>query len=135
MSETTPFMQHAGVFSIGTHAPGAPTLQALLTVPPKSSIVSGHGKLTQATNPPLNIASNFHGVVHALGVGPAKQVFAVQGSPIPPGLIGTPVITNLFIVLDGIWGNKGTASYSYWIGSKFEEISDVPVTVQWLLQG
>ena len=32
--------QHTGVFTIGTHNPGAPTLQAVLSVPANSSIVT-----------------------------------------------------------------------------------------------
>ncbi len=131
-SKIFPF-NHTGNFSIGTHNPGAVTLQALLSVPQNSSIVSGHGLLTQATNPPLHANNAFHGVVHALGAGPAKQIYALQGSAIPP-LLGAPHVTQLAIVLDGIWGTKGTATYTYVTGSIFHEIKDVPVTVEWLLQ-
>lgn len=131
-SNAFPF-NHTGVFSIGTDKPGAPTLKAVLSVPANSSTVSGHGVLTQATNPPLHVNNAFHGVVHSLGLGPAKQVYSVQGSAVPP-LLGAPHVTQLVIVLDGIWGSKGTASYTYVTGSVFHEIADVPVTVQWLLQ-
>jgi hypothetical protein len=48
--------------------------------------------------------------------------------------LGAPHVTQLVIVLDGIWGSKGTATYTYVTGSVFHEITDVPVTVQWLLQ-
>ena len=57
----------------------------------------------------------------------------MQGSAVPP-LLGAPHVTQLVIVLDGIWGSKGTATYTYVTGSVFHEITDVPVTVQWLLQ-
>jgi len=127
--------KHVGDFRIGTGLAGAKSLHAILTVPDKSSMVHGTGLLTQAVNPPLRIESHLSGVVHATGVGPAKQIFALHGSPIPPGLLGTPVITDHLIVLDGVWGTKGTATYAYWIGSTFEEVKDVPVTVNWLLQG
>jgi hypothetical protein len=136
MSEKTPIVfNHTGDFRIGTGLAGAKHLQAILSVPDDTSSVHGTGILGQAVNPPLLIKSHLDGVVHALGAGPAKQVFALQGSPIPSGLVGTPVITDLLIVLDGIWGSKGTATYSYWIGSTFEEMKDVPVEVKWLLQG
>ena len=125
--------QHTGVFTIGTQNPGAPTLHAILSVPANSSIVSGHGQLTQAINPPLQINSAFHGVVHALGLGPAKQIYTLQGTAIPP-LLGGPHVTQLVIALDGIWGSKGTATYTYVTGSKFHVVADVPVTVKWLLQ-
>ncbi|MGC9955212.1 MAG: DUF1842 domain-containing protein [Rhizomicrobium sp.] len=133
-ASNTHAFQHTGVFSIGTHAAGAPTLQAILSVPADSSIVSGHGVLTQAINPPLHANNAFHGVVHALGLGPAKQIYAVQGTAVPP-LLGAPHVTQLVIALDGIWGTKGTATYTYVTGAVFHEIKDVPVTVQWLLQG
>lgn len=124
---------HTGVFTIGTELAGAPLLKAVLSVPANSSIVTGHGVLTQATNPPLHINNAFHGVVHALGLGPAKQIYSLQGTAVPP-LLGAPHVTQLLIVLDGIWGTKGTATYSYMMGSVFPEIKDVPVAVQWLLQ-
>src|SRR5580692_242462 len=130
---------HTGVFTIGTGQPGAMTLKAILSVPHNSSTVSGHGTLTQATNPPLHSNTAFHGVVHALGVGPAKQVYALSGVPMPPALAATYVM-HLSIVLDGIWGTKGTATYSYLVGHHppelppIREVKDAPVTVQWLLQ-
>jgi hypothetical protein len=124
---------HTGVFTIGTKAPGAVTLQAVLTVPHNSSSVSGHGLLTQATNPPLHINNAFQGAVHALGVGPAKQIYTLHGSAVPP-LLGAPHVTHLSITLDGVWGTKGTASYTYVRGSTFHDVHDVPVTVKWLLQ-
>jgi hypothetical protein len=129
---------HTGVFTIGG-PPGAPTLKALLSVPHNSSTVSGHGTLTQATNPPLHGNTAFHGVVHALGVGPAKQVYALTGVPVPPALAATYVV-HLSIVLDGIWGTKGTATYSYLVGHHppelppIREVKDATVKVEWLLQ-
>lgn len=127
------FIQHAGVFSIGAPMPGAPHLQAVLSVPANSSAVSGHGLLTQATNPPLQANNGFAGVVHAVGTPKAQQIFALHGTAIP-ALLGAPHVTQLLIVLDGIWGTKGTATYTYVTGSVFHEIKDVPVTVKWLLQ-
>ncbi len=124
---------HTGRFTIGTQKPGAQLLQAVLTVPPNSSTVSGNGTLTQAINPPLHANNAFHGVVHALGLGPAKQIYALQGTAVPP-LLGAPHVTFLLIVLDGVWGTKGTATYTYVTGDTFHEVTDVPVTVQWLLQ-
>ncbi len=124
---------HTGVFTIGTAKPGAVMLKAILSVPHNSSTVSGHGGLTQATNPPLNVNSAFHGVVHSLGFGPDKQIYALQGTAVPP-LLGAPHVTQLWIALDGTWGTKGTATYTYVTGSVFHEVKDVLVAVQWLLQ-
>ena len=126
-------IQHAGIFNISTGAAGAQTLQAVLTVAMNSSNVSGHGRLTQATNPPLDCNNAFTGVVHALGLGKAQQIYSLQGSAIPP-LPGATQVTQLLIVLDGIWGTKGTATYTYLQGSTFHELADVPVRVEWLMQ-
>jgi hypothetical protein len=132
---------HTGVFTIGTGQPGAPTLKVILSVPYNSSIVSGHGTLTQATNPPLQGNTSFSGVVHTLGFGPPppKQIYSLTGVPVPPAM-ATTYVMQLFIVLDGVWGTKGTATYSYLVGHHppelppIREVVDVPVTVQWLLQ-
>ncbi len=126
-------IQHAGVFTITTGAAVAQTLHGVLTVPQNSSSVSGHGTLTQATNPPLNVHNAFSGVVHALGLGKAQQIYSLSGSAIPP-LLGAPHVTQLLIVLDGIWGTAGKATYTYVTGSSFHEVTDVPVHVQWLPQ-
>ena len=104
-------IQHAGIFNISTGAAGAQTLQAVLTVAMKSNSVNGHGRLSQATNPPLDANNAFTGVVHALGLGKAQQIYSLQGSAIPP-LPGAPHVTQLLIVLDGIWASKGTATYT-----------------------
>lgn len=134
MAETEIFpFSHTGSFKIGAGNPGAQLLQALLSVPHNSSTVTGHGTLSQATNPPLHLNNAFHGVVHALGGGSAKQIYALQGSAVPP-LLGAPHVTQLIIFLNGIWGANGTASYSYIVGSQFHNVNDVPVHVQWLLQ-
>ncbi|TKC81469.1 DUF1842 domain-containing protein [Trinickia terrae] len=133
MAESFPF-NHTGVFTIGKQGlPGGLTLKAVLSVPQNSSEVNGYGQLTQATHPPLNCKSAFHGSVHSLGVGSAKQVYAVQGTAVPP-LLGAPHVTELVIQLDGIWGKSGKASYTYVVGSEFHRVEDQEVTVQWLLQ-
>jgi len=128
-------LNHTGDFKIGTGAPGAPLLRAILTVPQNSSTVTGQGRLTQAINPPLNFNSAFHGMVHVLVLppGPARQVYALQGTALPP-LLGAPHVTQLLITLEGIWGTKGTATYQYAVGSQIHDIKDAPVSVTWLLQ-
>ncbi len=119
-----------GLFNIGTHMAGAPQLTARLTVQIETSTCDGRGELDQAVSPPLHIVSSFNGQVHVLGGGKAHQVFALRGNPLAP-LTGAPVISDLFISLDGIWGIKGTASYTYLMGSEIREIRDAPVAVNW----
>ena len=78
-------------------------------------------------------------MVHALGLGPAKQVYGLTGVPVLPAL-ATTYVMQLSIVLDGIWGTKGTATFSFLLGHHppelppIREIAQAPVTVQWLLQ-
>jgi hypothetical protein len=125
---------HTGHFIIGTGAPGAPTLNALLSVPGHSSTVTGHGLLSQAINPPLHANNAFTGVVHALGATtPAHQIYALHGTAVPP-LLGAPHVTQLLVTLKGIWGETGEATYTYIVGATFHEVRNVPVKVQWLLQ-
>lgn len=125
---------HTGVFSVTTGAPGAPAIHAVLSVPANSSIVNGHGLLTQAINPPLHADNSFHGVVHVLAFGGSvTQVYSVQGAAVPP-LLGAPHVIQLAIQLDGIWGTTGKATYSYVNREVIHEVKDVPVKVQWLLQ-
>jgi hypothetical protein len=127
---------HTGKFTIGTPQPGAKLLQAILTVPPNSSTVTGHGNLTQAINPPPDANTAFSGVVHVVGLPPGqpKQIYALHGVPVPPALLKS-YIMHLVIWLDGVWGTKGTATYTY-IDTQhhIHEVKDAPVTVHWLLQ-
>ena len=125
---------HVGHFSIGTGAPGAQLLNAILSSPPNSNIVTGHGDSTQTTSPVLSANTAFSGVYHVLVFGSqTTQVFSLHGTALPP-LLGAPHVTQLAITLDGLWGKKGTATYSYILGSELHVVKDVPVTVEWLLQ-
>lgn len=131
-----PPLDHVGQFKIGTQAPGAPFLTALLTVPQNSNTVTGTGVLTQAISPPLRAETAFHGFVEILVMGgQTTQVFTLQGVPFLP-ILGPPYVTHLLIWLKEIWGNQGTATYTYVDGSSSasHEVKNVPVTVKWLLQ-
>src|SRR6516165_791893 len=97
---------HTGIFTIGGGKPGAITLKAILTVPHNASTVSGHGTLSQATNPPLSGNTALHGVAQ------------------PPHIAATYVM-QLSIVLDGIWGTKGVATYSYLVGTHPPELPPI----------
>jgi hypothetical protein len=131
-----PPLGHVGQFKIGTLNPGAPFLNAVLTVPQNSNSVTGTGLLTQAISPPLRAETAFHGFVEVLVMGGQTiQVFTLQGVPFLP-IVGPPYVTHLLISLKEIWGNEGTATYTYVDGSSSasHEVKNVPVTVKWLLQ-
>jgi hypothetical protein len=136
MAESNPIhpFYHTGDFTIGTPGlPGGQLLRAILSVPQGSSNVSGYGLLTQATHPSLHFESAFRGSVHALGLKEGHQVYAAQGTAVPP-LPGAPHVTELLIQLDHVWGTNGKASYTYVIGDKFHQVKDAEVSVKWLLQ-
>jgi hypothetical protein len=129
-----PPLDHVGQFKIGTQAPGAPFLNALLTVPQNSNSVTGTGVLTQAISPPLRAETAFHGFVEILVMGgQTTQVFSLHGVPFLP-IVGPPYVIQLLISLKEIWGNEGTATYTYVDGSARHEVKNVPATVKWLLQ-
>jgi hypothetical protein len=126
---------HTGHFTIGTNAPGAQHLNAILSSPANGDTVIGHGVLTQTTSPVLHANTAFSGVYHVAVFGAqTTQSFSLHGTAIPP-LLGAPHVTQLAISLDGLWGKKGTATYTYVVGSEFHTVKDVPVSVEWLLQG
>ena len=127
---------HTGIFTITTHAPGAPTLKALLTVPAGSDRVTGHGTYFQATHPVRLFDTIFTGVVHALGIaGQPQQIYALRGQANPP-LLGASYISHLSISLDKVWGKEGKATYTiYHDGPQpLPPVENVPVMVEWLLQ-
>jgi len=131
-----PPRDHVGQFKIGTLNPGARFLTALLTVPQNSNSVTGTGVLTQAISPPLRAETAFHGFVEVLVMGgQTTQVFTLQGVPFLP-IVGPTYVTHLLIWLKKIWGEEGTATYTYVDGSSSasHEVKNVPVTVKWLPQ-
>ncbi|WP_167760368.1 DUF1842 domain-containing protein [Paraburkholderia pallida] len=72
--------------------PGAPILHFSLLVNPPSGSVSGIVKITQATNPPLNVEVKVTGTVHAFGTQPVHNVVHLAGKyphDLPPPAIGT----------------------------------------------
>jgi hypothetical protein len=128
---------HTGNFTIGTGLPGAQTLKAILSVPRNSTTVTGHGSLTQAVNPPLQVTTTFHGLVtEEVFGGDVHQIYSLQGVPSPPRP-GGMYVNQLSITLDGAWGKTGKASYSYIQGgvhAPIHSVQNVPVKVTWLLQ-
>jgi hypothetical protein len=125
---------HTGRFTIGTERPGAITLRAILSVPRNSNVVTGHGSLYQAIEPPLHAPTTFHGLVttEVFG-GTTHQIYSLQGVPSPPH-IGASYVNQLSIRLDGEWGTVGKASYSYFHDHGHYHVQNDPVKVTWLLQ-
>lgn len=124
--------EYAGLFTITTGAPGAPTLRLMLIGADDNA--EGIARLTQATNPPLNAPTALHGVVHALGLGKAEQIFALHGQAIPPRA-GATYVPDLLITLDGIFASKGVATYTIFNDTPhMATIKNAPVKVEWFIK-
>jgi Domain of unknown function (DUF1842) len=116
--------QGAGLFigswEIGTMLPGAPLLTVNLALAAPTGIVTGLGKITQATNPPLDVASKLDGDYTYLTVMPDAShiLVTITGYPILnwPAHVGIGPVVNpnlsLRMVLDSDW-QRGTATFSF----------------------
>ena len=111
------------VGNVGT--PGAPILSYSLLVVAGSGLASGHVTITQAVSPPLHIAVQVTGHVHALG--PTHRVVTLEGTysySLPPPIILT--ILEHFsatLLVNEHWDGHGTFTY----GAAGEHNVDGPV--------
>ncbi|ENY73122.1 hypothetical protein G114_04133 [Aeromonas diversa CDC 2478-85] len=124
-------------FQIGKAMPGAPLLHLNLAVYTPGETVTGVSHVTQATNPPLDVASELKGQYTYMTVMPNKSHILVtaQGYPIVKwpqhGGLGPVIQPNLELrmVLSDDW-KSGTANYKYQDGNQvWHEVKDVPVTL------
>ena len=107
-------------YEIATSRIGAPLLKLNLTVNTPEESVHGVGKITQTTNPPLNIATKLDGNFTYMTVMPniTHILVTASGYPIihwpPGGGIGPVILPNveLRMVLNKDW-KSGTANYKY----------------------
>ena len=112
-----------GHWLLGDPKPGAPLLniQAIVVTPRHK--IAGQAELTQAVNPPLDHAFDVVGIYHDSPSPNVRHFISLQ-SPATP-LIGAPSI-HILLELSEDW-QEGTATYSYWIGSLFHDVRNVPV--------
>lgn len=124
-------------FDIGKSMPGAPLLRLNLTVFTPGETVSGVAHLIQATNPPLDLASDVKGQYTQMCVMPRQchVLLTAQGHPIakwPQGAGIGPVLPANFelrMVLGEDW-QSGTANYKYQDSHLvWHEVKDAPVTL------
>jgi hypothetical protein len=122
-------------YEIGGNMPGAPLFKVNFSVFTPGETVNGIGHITQATNPPLDIATNLSGQYTYMCVMPERCHILVTatGHPIikwPQGGGIGPVIppnVELRMVLSEDW-KSGTANYKYQDSSgKWDEVTNVPV--------
>lgn len=120
---------------IGNQMPGAPHARLTLGVYTPAETVSGLVLITQATNPPLEVASNVTGTYTYMTVMPNDThiLIVLTGYPVvkwpQQGGIG-PVLQPNFearIVLDKSW-REGVANYKYQDNDgNWHEVQNVPV--------
>ena len=121
-----------GHFSITSGLVGAPSISASLITISKTGFTQGYGTVSQAVYPPLQFQTKLAGVAHATGAGKAEQIFDLHGIETSQ-LVGAPRIVSLLIVLDGIWGTTGKASYVLFEDTpEPKEFKDQKVAVTWI---
>lgn len=109
-------------YLIGTGLEGAQTLTLNLLVAPPTHSVTGGAHITQSIHPPLNVHSHVHGHYAYLSVVPISEgriLVTAQGHN------GNTANFKLHLVLSHDW-KKGIANYSYFDGSKWVEVDNVP---------
>jgi len=119
-----------GFFHIGTNAISGPLVTAHLTV--TGDTVTGVADFSQPVSPPIRFCNDMKGSVHTIVFGKdVHQVYSLQGLQAAGSAYW---ISSMVITLDGIWGTKGTASYTYITpDKKHVSVESQPVTVTWPL--
>jgi hypothetical protein len=122
-------------YEIGSGMPGAPMLHVTMTVDTPGESIAGLSHVTQAVNPPLDVASRLSGDFTYMTVMPQRTSILVtatgypQVSWPPHGGIGPVLPANLHLrmVLQDDW-RAGTANVSYLLADgSGNSLTDVPV--------
>lgn len=121
-------------YLIGTGAAGAPVFRLSLLVNAPDKTVNGMGRISQATNPPLDVRSNVNGTYTYMATMENVNILVVATGypavdwPAHSG-VGPALLPNLHLrmVLAGDWAS-GTAYYKYQnAGGAWIEVNDVSV--------
>lgn len=117
---------------IGGNIPGAPSLRMHLLL--NESLATGVGRITQATNPPLNMQTQLAGRTSIIVFGAdATQTIQLTGRELPISHPDQINVRNCDIALKGIEGKHGTASYEYLNNGQWHKVEG-PVTASWSKQ-
>lgn len=127
---TNPLGLFLVTYEIGTGLAGAPTFQLTMTVDTPTETINGTGKITQATNPPIDVTTNLTGNYTDMTVMPNNTHILVNATGYPilnwpsHGGVGPVIMPNvqLQIVLNSDW-QSGTACYKYRTGV-FDNLND-----------
>lgn len=118
---------------IGANMPGAPSFRMHLLL--NENLATGVGRITQATNPPLNINTQLAGRTSIIVFGGnATQTIQLTGHELLMPISPAPInVRNCDIALQGIEGKHGTASYEYLNNGQWHKVEG-PVTAVWSKQ-
>jgi hypothetical protein len=114
---------------IGGNKPGAPSFRMHLLM--NGSVATGIGRISQATNPPLDINAQLAGRTSLIVFGAdVTRSIQLTGREIP-GLLPDPInVRNCDIVLQGAEGKHGSASYEYLQNGQWHKVEG-PATASW----
>lgn len=109
------------VGKVGT--PGAPILHMSLLVEAATGKVVGHGRITQAVAKQQTIdINNINGVIHQLGLGPARRVVELTGSYTEPPTTIVLGFSATLLIQEDRWEGQGSFTYGT------NHVENVPVT-------
>ncbi len=118
----------AAKFSIGRFLLGGKHFALTLEFA-TSGQVSGKGRISQSTNPPLSLSTTVSGACEVLGAGDTGQVITLTGHEASTGLVNV----HATLTINSKNRKIGVASYKHLNnpGEWVEELR-VPVSVKWL---
>ena len=114
---------------IGGDKPGAPSFRMPLLT--NGNVATGIGRITQATNPPLDINTQLAGRTSLIVFGAdVTRSIQLTGRELPV-LLPDPInVRNCDIVLQGAEGTHGSASYEYLQNGQWRKVEG-PATATW----
>lgn len=122
-------------YRISTGLLGAPDLEISVLFEASTQFVIGTGRLTQATNPPVNLNLRIIGNYKDITVNGSEscRVVTLNGYLLLkwPSKSGTGPVESAVLDLSAVLNpglTQGTASFSYFNGSSWVDINDAKVT-------
>ena len=121
-------LEHVQI-QIGGNMPGAPSFRMHLLL--NANVATGIGRITQSTNPPLDINTQLAGRTSLIVFGAdVTRSIQLTGRELPV-LLPDPInVRNCDIVLQGAEGKHGSASYEYLQNGQWKKVEG-PATATW----
>jgi Domain of unknown function (DUF1842) len=125
----TNVVEHVQVH-IGGDKPGAPDFRLNLII--NGTVVTGVGRISQTTNPPLDIRTYLSGRTSLIVFGSeVTRIIQLTGHEFPTLTPPNPInVRETDIVLNGVEGTKGHGNYQYLHNGQLQKV-DGPATAAW----